>query len=254
MSAFFKGGVTFLTGAGVSTDSGLPDFRGREGLWTDGDLATLLTAAGPRDHFDQFTRFCKAAIREIQTHKPNMTHHAIAQLQKSGLVDSVITQNVDGYHQEAGSTHVIEAHGNIRNIACMNCGTRCQLAFYMQDGGEICADCGGQRRPQIVLFDERLTERVLVSYLAEITTTKLLVCVGTTLTVAPVALAPEIVRKNGGKVCVINGEPSEQDDLANFIFHDRLDVMMRELYMWVKKFDHLRHDMPEYQELEIASY
>lgn len=206
------GKVTVLSGAGLSTASGLPDFRGREGLWTEGDLGTLLTADGARERFDEFTRFCKTALGTVMAHRPNAGHAAIARLAQAGLVQHVITQNVDGYDVELG-VDAIEVHGSLRRISCSTCGTKVLETIYLAPAGDVCA-CGGRRRPGIVLFGEALPPGVLPAAFEAIAVTRLLLVVGTTMAVAPITLAAPLVVDNCGQVAVINDGATEHDDLA----------------------------------------
>lgn len=245
-----KGGVTVLTGAGVSTDSGLPDFRGRKGLWKEADLAVLLSAEGARDNFQEFTRFCKTALREVLAHEPNMTHHVLAMLQRAGIIGTIITQNVDGYHQEAGSGDVIEVHGSIRKITCISCGITVAPDVYLEDGGEMCV-CGGRRRPAIVLFGEGLEGRFIERGFEALSETKLLIVIGSKLEVAPVAFAPAIVAKLGGKFAVINGERIAQEELADLKFYGPLLHSIPDFYNMIVKLDRKRHGLPDYRTLQI---
>lgn len=210
--------VTILTGAGVSTDSGLPDFRGRAGLWADAQGLDLLTAQGAIDRFEPFTQFCKEAIAHVQAGKPNPAHQVIAELQRAGIIGHIITQNVDGYHQEAGATKVIEVHGNLRDIGCMSCGTSVSMTVYMAKCGEFCP-CGGHRRPRMVLFGEPLPTAAMRASLKVLLSTNLLIVAGSSLAVTPTSIAPRLVLANGGEVAVFNQAPVDAIMRPAYSFH-----------------------------------
>lgn len=241
--------VVVLTGAGVSTDSGLPDFRGRAGIWRGGDLDVLLTADGAAQRFDEFTAFCKLALREVLAHKPNITHRILAELQQAGLVGTIITQNVDYYHQAAGATDVIEAHGCIRDIYCASCGIVADVESYLVDDGERCDTCGGRRRPRIVLSGEALSGAALSNAIEAIAQTDLLIAMGTTLEVAPVSLAPGIVKQNGGRFAIFNGEAIAMGDIADYSVYGPLADAANSLYGYVVKYDRKRHQLPSSKEI-----
>lgn len=244
---FLEGRVTVLTGAGVSTESGLPDFRGREGLWTGTDLLELLSAEGIKAHPEEFADFCRKAIHEVESHQPNMIHQMLAHLQQVRLVQTIITQNVDGYHQAAGATNVLEVHGNLRRLRC----DACEKRFEPTAGrtlGEACG-CGGALRSDIVLFGEMLPKEVYASAVNALMDTDLLVIMGTTLQVAPVSEAPALVKANGGKVAIFNNEPTDWDAIADFKQTGQLSRKMRAFYQFLIKYDRGAHGIAPAQAL-----
>lgn len=156
LSQFLAGkDVVVLTGAGMSTDSDVPDFRSTNGMWQDADIERLASPEGLNDDFERFTEFYRWRIREHSKCKPNRGHEILANWEHRGLVRGIITQNVDGFHQEAGSSNVVEMHGSLRLMRCQSCQTVSSPEGYLVEGGERCALCGtGKIRPGVVMFGE----------------------------------------------------------------------------------------------------
>jgi len=205
-----------LTGAGISAESGLGTFRGKPGLWSTYD-PTLVASIGsftedPRT-FWEFARRIGSAFLDA---KPNSAHEALAELERMGRLDCVITQNVDGLHQRAGSQQVIEIHGNAGRIKCAGCHasylTREILDDLIRQELPACRRCGGVLKPDVVLFGETIPTEALNHALKKIRSADLLLAVGTSLEVYPAASFPETAKKSGAKVISINAERTDWDD------------------------------------------
>lgn len=237
------GKTVVVTGAGVSTDSGLPDFRGRQGLWQGTDLMDLLSVEGARRHPEELAQFCKTALEFVRAHRPNYVHEALAKLQAAGYVDTILTQNVDGYHQQAGAMNVIEAHGSLHRILCPQCGLKATPEAFLGKGGLRCIRCGGWRRSEIVLFDEPLNRQVIEAALNAVTGADLLIVMGSSMLVEPVAAMPGIVKGNGGRVAVFNQEPTVLDELADYVSRGPLERTVFQLYGYVRQRDRNQHDL-----------
>ena len=216
-----------LTGAGVSTESGLPDFRstpapGRPGgLWTGLDPMRVASASAFARDPDAFYRFYRHRLSHLAGAKPNAAHRAIVQLETLGLVQLVITQNVDRLHQEAGSREVVEVHGNLCEARCQSCGSIVPIAEMARqlDAGAhpLCASCGGRLRPNVVLFEEMLPVEAYERAEDACLRCEALFVVGSSLEVYPVAGLPSLAKERGAKIVIVNSEPTDRDQLADIL-------------------------------------
>ena len=213
-----KRAVAF-TGAGISAESGLATFRGRDGLWNKYDPAVASIESFAQDP-RKFWQFAREIGWIFLAARPNDAHIALAELEEMKRLDCVITQNVDGLHQRAGSKHVIEIHGNASRIIC----TRCAAAYATEriidrlTEQEIptCDRCGGTLKPDVILFGEPLQKKAFDHALKEVKSAGLLLAVGTSLEVYPAASLPEIAKKNGAKIISIDNEKTGWDDLCDY--------------------------------------
>jgi NAD-dependent deacetylase len=208
-----------LTGAGVSTESGIPDFRSPTGIWAEFDPLEYATLGAFRRDPEKVWRFYAPRFGMLTEAEPNRAHVALAELERRGLVRAVVTQNIDLLHERAGSREVIEVHGSIRTSTCMACRARYsldQVLRLLDEGGGAprCVQCGEIVKPDVVFFDELLpSERIDRAYeLAE--EARLLLVVGSSLEVWPVAELPLVTLRAGGKVAVLNKSPTHVDDRA----------------------------------------
>jgi len=217
-----------LTGAGVSTASGIPSFRGEDGLWSEFDQMAFHRRrldADPAgfwaDRVDLRERIYgeRDESETADAIEPNAAHDAIAGLEAAGHVDAVLTQNVDGLHQDAGSDRVIELHGTHRHVACDDCGARqaADPVFERAAGGELPprCDCGGVLRPDVVLFGEGLPDRAIEVANRLAHEADWFLVVGSSLTVHPVAGLPTRAARSGATLGIVNLEPTEKDDDAD---------------------------------------
>jgi NAD-dependent deacetylase len=221
-----------LTGAGVSTASGIPDFRGDHGLWKREDAARVATIDGFRADPRGFYAFWRRALATLWDARPNAAHHVIAKLEARGLVHAVVTQNVDGLHQAAGSREVLEVHGRFRTARCLSCGrrydTRAFLASLRPDEDPHCDACSGLVKPDVVLFGEPLDED-FERATPIVSACDLLVVVGTSLEVAPVSdLVPRAL-SHGAKLVIVNRDPTPFDEDADLTLDGDLGVRLREV-------------------------
>ena len=213
------GRMVVLTGAGVSTESGLPDFRSPGGRWTIEDWRQTATAEVAGKHPERVWEFTSELVSELGGAEPNDTHRVLADWERRGLVSLVATQNIDGLHQVAGSRAVVELHGTLREAACTNCETRLPMEDALallesSPGGYPVCTCGAAFRPAIVLFDEMLPywEWKRASRLVTSGETRLVLCLGTSLMVRPVADLPRYGRQAGAQVAIINRGETGYDD------------------------------------------
>jgi NAD-dependent deacetylase len=208
-----------FTGAGISAESGLGTFRGRDGLWSRYDPAEVASIESFKREPRKFWEFAREIGWIFLTAKPNAAHMALAELESMKRLDSVITQNVDGLHQRAGSKHVVEIHGNVGRMICTRCSATCAteriLDRIAQQEVPTCDRCGGTLKPDIILFGEPLPDRAFDQALKKVRSADLLLAVGTSLEVYPAATLPEIAKKGGAKVVSINSERTPWDDLCD---------------------------------------
>ena len=225
--------VVALTGAGVSTDSGIPDFRSASsGIWQEYDPMEIASIEGFRREPRRFYEFWGERFGALRDKKPNVTHEVLAELERRGPLKAVITQNIDGLHQVAGSERVLEVHGSSRRARCMNCAkveALDEVVARVRSGRlPICEVCGELVKPDVVLFGEMLppvfgdAERLM-------TECDVLLVLGSSLFVHPVAgLVPGALRA-GAKVAIVNRDPSPYDDLVHLVVHGELREVMPRL-------------------------
>ncbi len=213
-----------LTGAGVSTPSGLPDFRGPHGLWHTHDLEKVSTLEGflrnPRD----FYAFWLWRFQLMRQAHPNVVHRLLAALEERGLLRGIITQNIDGLHQLAGSKRVLEVHGHVRSASCLSCRASYAMTWVAEEvastGLARCA-CGGLVKPQVVLFGEPLTPDFQEAQ-KEVAEADLLFVLGTSLMVWPVAGLVPFAVSRGAQLIIANAEPTPYDPYADVLLRGDL--------------------------------
>lgn len=222
-----------LTGAGISTPSGIPDFRtpGR-GLWENVDQMEVASLRAFRRNPQAFYEWVRPLVALMGSARPNPAHLALAQLEAAGRLKAVITQNIDGLHQRAGSRQVLELHGHLRTATCLNCFRRepAAAAIAAVERGEtpLCPACRGVVKPDIVLFGEQLPADVVSAALEHACRADLILVVGSSLMVVPAARLPATVRSNGGEIIILNQEPTYADGFAAAVFHeDAAEVLPR---------------------------
>jgi NAD-dependent deacetylase len=209
-----------LTGAGVSTESGIPDFRSPTGLWAEFDPREYGTVEAFRSDPEKVWRFYAPRISMLVDAEPNPCHFALAELERRGLVRAVITQNIDLLHERAGSRDVVEVHGSIRASTCPDCGTSSGLGAVVKWIGEHpgeaprCPSCAAVLKPDVVFFGELLPQEQIDRASALARTAALMLVVGSSLEVFPVAGLPEETLRSGGQVAIVNRGPTPMDDRA----------------------------------------
>ena len=220
--------IVFFGGAGVSTESGIPDFRSVDGLYNQQykyPPETILSHSFFIAHPDEYYAFHRAKLVAPDA-KPNRAHLRLAELEAEGKLKAVITQNIDGLHQAAGSKNVLELHGSIHRCYCMRCG-RSYPADKMNLGtGLPMCDCGGLIRPDIVLYEETLDEDILSKSIHYIRNADVMIVGGTSLAVYPAAGLLNYYR--GDKLVLVNRSATPYDAAANLIIHEKIgDVFSR---------------------------
>lgn len=212
-----------LTGAGVSTKSGIPDFRGPSGLWTKVDPSKFASINGFLSDPKAWWEMALELAPTILNAKPNPAHTKLAELEKLGLLDGVITQNVDGLHQQAGSQQVIEVHGSLFSGTCTVCHFKVgrkhlEHAMKKRKIPVMCPSCGGLVKLDTVFFGEALPQKELAQAIEIARTCQLMLAIGSYLVVYPIASLPTIAQQSGAKLIIINQEPTPFDPEADLVF------------------------------------
>jgi len=227
--------VVALTGAGISTESGIPDFRGPNGVWTRNPAAEKLATL---QNYLADPEVRKASWRGRLEHpafaaKPNAGHDALVQLERRGKLHALITQNIDGLHRLAGnsSDKVIEVHGNVHSAVCLECGWKGpmqQTLDRVRRGEEdpSCERCGGILKSDTISFGQALVPHVIDRAMRVAEEADLMLAVGTTLQVYPVAHAVPIARSNGARVVIVNAQPTQFDGLADAVLREPIGQVL----------------------------
>ena len=218
--------IVFFGGAGVSTDSGIPDFRSADGLYHqkyDYPPEEILSHTFFMRKPEEFFRFYRDKMLCL-TAKPNKAHLKLAQWEKEGKLRSVVTQNIDGLHQAAGSVRVHELHGSVLRNHCMKCGKFYGVEKIAQSEGVPTCECGGIIKPDVVLYEEALPEDTVMQALEDIRSADVLIVAGTSLTVYPAA---SYIRYFGGdKMVLINRDATPYDKLADLVLHEKVGEVL----------------------------
>jgi NAD-dependent deacetylase len=212
-----------LTGAGVSTESGIPDFRSPTGIWAEFDPLEYASIEAFRHDPAKVWSFYAPRFAMLTEAEPNDAHRALAVLEESGYVRAIVTQNIDLLHQRAGSRDVIEVHGSIRTSSCRGCGASYPLADVValleREPAPSCSVCGGILKPDVVFFGELLPELAIERASELAREARLLLVVGSSLEVYPVAGLPLETVEAGGRLAIVNRDPTPFDEDAELVVH-----------------------------------
>ena len=221
--------AVFFGGAGVSTESGIPDFRSVDGLYNqkfDYPPETIISHSFYERKPEYFFRFYREKMLPLGF-EPNVTHKVLARLEQEGHLAAVVTQNIDGLHQKAGSKTVFELHGSVLRNYCVKCGKFYGAEVVKNAKGVPLCDCGGIIKPDVVLYEEPLDGRVIEGAVAAIRKADLLIVGGTSLTVYPAAGLLRYYR--GDRLVLINRDETPYDEYANLVFHEKLGEIFSQL-------------------------
>lgn len=219
-------GAVALTGAGVSAESGIPTFRGEGGLWTKYDPVKVSSIDSFLADPESYWKVSRERGRVALAAKPNPGHVALAELEASGRLQAIVTQNTDGLHQDAGSKRVIELHGSGRNVECLDCGSR-EARSEVQARLDVempphCRLCGGTRlKPTVVLFGEPMPVAAVREAFELARNADVMLVVGSSLVVYPAAEVPLVALRSGARLIVVNAEPTPFDRFAQVVIHGR---------------------------------
>jgi len=221
--------IVFFGGAGVSTESNIPDFRSVDGLYNlkyKYSPEIILSHTFYRDHTDEFYTFYKDKMI-FPDAKPNIAHKALVKLEEMGRLTAVITQNIDNLHQAAGSKNVFELHGSIYRNYCEKCGKFYDLKYVASSEGVPTCECGGTIKPDVVLYEEGLDYHLLSKAIKTIMEADALIIGGTSLAVYPAAGLIDYYK--GDKLVLINKEQTAQDGRANLVIHDSIGNVLSQV-------------------------
>ena len=218
--------IVFFGGAGVSTESGIPDFRSVDGLYRqqyDYPPETILSHSFFERNTEEFYRFYRAKMLCLDA-KPNTAHKKLAELERAGKLKAVITQNIDGLHQAAGSRRVLELHGSIHRNFCRSCGKDFSAAEMLHSEGVPRCSCGGVIKPDVVLYEEALDQQVLAEAVDAIMRAEVLIVGGTSLAVYPAAGLIDYY--TGNRLVLINKSHTPYDDQANLVIQGAIGQVL----------------------------
>ena len=231
-----------LTGAGISTESGIPDFRSAGGMWEKYDPMEVASMGTFLREPERFWSFHRPRIDLLSGVEPNPAHRAVAELERRGIVRAVITQNIDRLHHAAGSAGAIEVHGSLSRGACLSCGGEVTMeelvarADAAETGVPRC-DCGFQLKSGVILFGEALPGEAIDAAFEAAEQADLMLVIGSSLLVAPVSQLPGVVLDNGGKLAILTEGETPYDDVAHLRLRGRAGVQMVEA---LEELDRLR--------------
>lgn len=221
--------IVFFGGAGVSTESGIPDFRSKDGLYNQKykyPPEEILSHTFFMNNTEEFYKFYKEKMNSLK-YEPNITHIKLAELEKQGKLKSVITQNIDGLHQKAGSKNVLELHGSVLRNYCMNCHKFYDAEFVFNENGIPKCSCGGIVKPDVVLYEEGLDDMILSNSIKAIQNADVMIVAGTSLTVNPASSLVNFYR--GNKLVLINRDYTPYDRVADLVINESLGKVFKEI-------------------------
>ena len=213
-----------FTGAGISTESGIPDFRSPGGIWATSQPVLFQDFVASAEARHEYWRQKSQAHADFAAAEPNAGHRVLAAWERRGLLDAVITQNIDELHQQAGSRRVLELHGTARHIACLSCDARFDAGpmveeFLETDQVPSCPRCGGLMKHATISFGQSLPAEVLDEAVELAGRCNLLLAMGSSLVVEPAASLPRLAHQSGARLVIINRDPTGQDELADVALH-----------------------------------
>ncbi|MGC9210582.1 MAG: NAD-dependent protein deacylase [Nitrososphaeria archaeon] len=230
--AILRGRCTVaLTGAGISTASGIRDFRGPQGIWKTIDPEKFEINYFMNNPDEVWSLFINnfALGEEV---RPNDAHLALAELENMGLLCGVMTQNIDGLHQKAGSHNVIELHGSLERAVCIKCRKNYALKDLIKSftgKSPVCPSCGGILKPDIIFFGEPLNQEVIAKAVELSKASDVFLAIGTSLSVSPANQLPLYAKLKGAKLIILNEGPTEEDELADIIIRGRVESILPEI-------------------------
>jgi len=231
--------VTVLTGAGISAESGVPTFRGKDGIWENHDVQKLATPDALENETELFWKFYNWRQKLLREIEPNLGHYALVDLEKHFEDFWIITQNVDGLHKAAGNSNIIELHGNITETYCVKCNYRNESAdqdVSQVEGVPKCPECRGVMRPNVVLFGETLDNKTLSKAQEAAATSEIFLTIGTSSLVEPAASLPYVAKGNGAYLVEINTEQTPLSVTADEMIQGKSGKILPMLFILYDRF------------------
>ncbi|MCD6222775.1 MAG: NAD-dependent deacylase [Thermoplasmata archaeon] len=220
--------VVALTGAGISTESGIPDFRSKDGLWSKFNIDEYGHIDNIISNPAKVWKMLRSLINDLRKAEPNPAHIALAKMEEMGYLHAIITQNVDSLHQRAGSKNVIEFHGNFREAICLQCRKIYPIEYALEQGIPRC-ECGGLLKPNAVFFGEPIEKDILIKSFGYAENCDVMLVVGTSAMVYPAAQLPAMAKQNGAMIVEINKEPSMIAGIADYSFYGKAGEILPKL-------------------------
>ncbi|MFB0563102.1 MAG: NAD-dependent deacetylase [Candidatus Lokiarchaeia archaeon] len=232
--------VVVLTGAGISVESGIPDFRGPDGLWKRFSPEKVGTITSFLSNPEDWWKMAQEIAPVLFNAEPNLGHIALAELEKMGKVEAIITQNIDGLHQAAGSKNVVEVHGNVRSASCVQCKKKHSIEYVISEVGKgnftpRCTDCNGMVKVDVVMFGEMLPEEAISEAYRLAQECDLLLVVGSSLVVYPVAALPGMALNRGAKTVIINMEKTGYTKYADYHIYGKAGEILPQIVEALKE-------------------
>jgi NAD-dependent deacetylase len=226
--------IVGFTGAGISTESGIPDFRSPNGIWANNRVIEYQEFVSSRAGRVEYWRQKVVMWPEMRDARPNAGHMAFAELERRGTLRAMITQNIDGLHQRAGSTKVIELHGTTVEAVCLTCGNRISMDEAVRrveagDPAPECDRCGGLLKPATVSFGQSMPELEMELAVESCYDCDVFMAVGSSLVVYPAAALPELAKRNGAVLIIINRTPTQMDGIADLVINDEIGKTLPQL-------------------------
>ncbi len=219
-----------FTGAGISEESGIPTFRGEDGLWTKYDPELFDISYFTANPAESWKLLKKLFFETFAKSRPNEAHYVLARLEQGGLIKALITQNIDNLHFEAGSRNIAEYHGNCRNLVCLRCRKLVKADDEIIENLPPVCRCGGTLKPDIIFFGEEIPEKAALKAQKTVNKTDLMIIVGTTGEVYPASLLPTEANRRGAKIIEVNTTPSSYTNVITDIFlQGKASTMLKEL-------------------------
>ena len=220
--------VVALTGAGISTESGIPDFRSKDGLWSKFNIDEYGHIDNIIENPAKVWKMLRSLINDLRKAEPNPAHIALAKMEEMGYLHAIITQNVDSLHQRAGSKNVIEFHGNFREAICLQCRKIYPIEYALEQEIPRC-ECGGLLKPNAVFFGEPIEKDILIKSFGYAENCDVMLVVGTSAMVYPAAQLPAMAKQNGAMIVEINKEPSMIAGIADYSFYGKAGEILPKL-------------------------
>ena len=221
--------IVFFGGAGVSTESGIPDFRSKDGLYNQKykyPPEKILSHTFFINNTDEFYEFYKSKMNSLN-YEPNITHRKLTKLEQNGKLKAIVTQNIDGLHQKANSNNVLELHGSVLRNYCMKCNKFYGPEYIFNSTGVPKCECGGIIKPDVVLYEEGLDNNIMMKSINEIRNADLMIVAGTSLTVQP---ASGLINYFKGKnLVLINKDSTPHDKIANLVINSSLGTVFKQI-------------------------
>jgi len=230
-----------LTGAGISTPSGIPDFRSKEcGLWTEFDPFEVASLISFRQNPEKFYKWIRPLAQKISEAKPNPAHLSLADLERNGCIEAIITQNIDGLHQRAGSQKVLEVHGSWESLTCTACFETFESTGFMRsfiNAGNIpyCRNCGSVLKPNLILIGEQLPTKIWMKAAYASSSCDAMIIAGSSLEVYPVAGLPLQALDNNAKLIIINRSATHLDQHAEIVINDDVASVIPQIVQHIRR-------------------